>query len=69
MKRRAFIIALLLLPVSVEASTNKRFVFKIKSKGGSITGNIVVSAKNGTAATATVMKKYKGCTVLSMDEK
>ena len=71
MNRRDMLVFLCMcLTSSVEAGTkNKQFVAKIKTKSGSITGNIVVWAKNSTEATAKVMKQHKGCTVLSLDEK
>jgi hypothetical protein len=74
MNRRKFLACLSLmmcLPITANANSkgNRQFVFKIRTKGGSITGNIVVRARNAAAATTKLMKTHEGCTVLSMDEK
>lgn len=66
---RTWLTILLVLICSTLEAANKQYVGKVKSRGGSIIGNIVVSAKNPTEATAKILKRYKGGTLLSLDEK
>lgn len=48
---------------------NRRFAFKIKTKDKGIVGNIVIEASDVEAAKVKLMKRYPGCTVLSVSEK
>lgn len=61
-----YILAFLLL---ISVADAKQYVFRIKTKSGSKVGNIHFTGRNFTEAEAKLMKRYKGCTVLSMDEK
>jgi hypothetical protein len=54
---------------SVVALANRRFAFKIKTKDGGIVGNVLIEAHDEDAAKARLMKRYPGCTVLSVTEK
>jgi hypothetical protein len=47
----------------------KKFVFKVKTKSGSIVGNIVIEASDQFAAVAKLMKRYPGCEILEGREK
>jgi hypothetical protein len=75
MKRRTFltfcavVAASTAVPASVFALVNRRFTCKIKTKDKSIVGNIVVEATDVEAAKVKLMKRYPGCTVLSVSEK
>ncbi len=71
MKRRLFLAACLsLLPWSVAAATErKRFVFKIRTKNGSIVGNIVIEAKDIEEAKYKLRKRYPDCEILEGHEK
>ena len=71
MKRRLFLAACLsLLPLSVTAATErKRFVFKIRTKNGSIVGNIVIEAKDIEEAKYKLRKRYPDCEILEGHEK
>jgi hypothetical protein len=70
MNRRTFIatVALLLSPVVAEAK-DKSFVFKIKTKSGSIISNIVIQAKDLDAAKVKLRQKYPDCEILEGHEK
>lgn len=46
-----------------------RFAFKIKTKDGGIIGNIVIEASDVEAAKTKLMKRYPGCSILSVMEK
>jgi hypothetical protein len=71
MRRRHFLAAyLLVLPLSVAlAGEYKRFVFKIKTKSGSIVGNIVIKAKDIEEAKYKLRKQYPECEILEGHEK
>ena len=71
MKRRMFLAACLsLLPCSAAlAGERKRFVFKIKTKSGSIVGNIVIEAKDIEEAKYKLRKRYPDCEILEGHEK
>jgi len=57
------------VPASVVALVNRRFVFKVKTKDKSIVGNIVIEATDVEAAKGKLTKRYPGCTGLSVSEK
>ncbi len=72
MKRRTFLAVVLssVLPISAAlASDHKRFVFKIKTKSGSIVGNIVIEAKDIEEAKYKLRKRYPDCEILEGHEK
>lgn len=71
MHRRSFLAAALVLVPALDtfAAANKRFVFKIKTKGGSIIDNIVIEASDAEAAKVKLRKRYPDCEILSMKEK
>jgi hypothetical protein len=72
MRRRVFVAACLssVLPCSTAlAASHKRFVFKIKTKGGSIVGNIVIEAKDIEEAKHKLRHRYPGCEILEGHEK
>jgi len=52
-----------------QAATRKKFLFKVKTKSGSIVGNILIEAKDVFAAIVKVKKRYPGCTILEAREK
>ena len=66
MNRRLFLAACLsLLPCSaVLAAGRKRFVFKIKTKSGSIVGNVVIEAKDMEEAKYKLRKRYSGSEIM-----
>lgn len=74
MKRRQFItgslamLILAVLPKTAQAA-NKKFVFKIKTKDGSIIGNIVIEAKDIEAAKHKLRERYPDCEILEVKEK
>lgn len=47
----------------------RRFAFKIKTKDGGIVGNVVIEASDVEAAKTKLMKRYPGCSILSVMEK
>lgn len=72
MQRRNFIaIGLASMSQATTASANalRRFAFKIKTKGGGIVGNVVIEASDVEAAKTKLMKRYPGCSILSVMEK
>ena len=71
MYRRSFLAAVLaVIPAHCAlAAGNKRFVFKIKTKGGSIIDNIVIEDSDAEAAKVKLRKRYPDCEILSMKEK
>ena len=71
MKRRLFLaLCLSLLPLSaVSAGEHKRFVFKIKTKSGSIVGNVVIEAKDIEEAKYKLKKRYPDCEIMEGHEK
>ena len=59
-----------MLPLSAAmAGGYKKFVFKIKTKGGSIVGNVVIEAKDMEAAKYKLRKRYPDCEILEGHEK
>ena len=48
---------------------NRKFVFKIKTKSGRITGNIVIEAKDMEAVKHKLRERYTGCEILEAEEK
>lgn len=68
MKRRVFLAAVLLLP-SVAWIGDRKFVFKIKTKSGSIVGNIVIEAKDIEAAKYKLRQRYPDCEIMEGHEK
>ena len=70
MKRRVFLILLFGLAGTADAATKtKSFAYKIKTKSGGTVGNVVIQAKDSGAANVKLMKRYPGCSVLSVQEK
>ena len=71
MRRRVFLAACAsFLPLSsVLASGRKQFVFKIKTKSGGITGNIVIEAKDIEEAKYKLRQRYPDCEILEGHEK
>lgn len=74
MRRRMLIagsmtmLALAVLPGIAQAA-DRKFVFKIKTKGGSIIGNIVIEAKDIEAAKYKLRQRYPDCEILEAKEK
>ncbi len=71
MNRRCFLASVILV-VGVEplrAASLKTFAFRIKAKGKSVVGNIVIEAKDVEAAKVKLMKRYPGCTILNVETK
>jgi hypothetical protein len=65
MRRRSFLQAcLLLLPSAAVAGEYKKFVFKIKTKGRSVVGNVVIEAKDMEEAKYKLRKRYPGCEIM-----
>ena len=60
---------LLVLPPSIAHAANRKFIFKIKTKGGGIVGNILIEAKNAEAAKYMLRKRYPDCEIMDMEEK
>ena len=70
MHRRTFLTACLLSLVASDAfGGTKKFVFKIKTKDGSIIGNIVIEAKDIEAAKHKLRQRYPDCEILEAKEK
>jgi hypothetical protein len=46
-----------------------RFAFRIKTKSGSIVGNIVIEAKDVEAAKGKLYKRYPDCQILNVETK
>lgn len=70
MNRRSFLAgaALAVLSPAVVLAKNKRFIFKVRTKSGSIVGNISISASSLDAAKVKLYERYPGCTVLDARE-
>lgn len=74
MQRRIFI-AICLTSLTRTASASvidfapRRFAFKIKTRSGGIIGNVVIEASDVEAAKTKLMKRYPGCSILSVMEK
>ena len=65
MRRRSFLLACLLLPsAAAVAGGYKKFVFKIKTKGRSVVGNVVIEAKDMEEAKYKLRKRYPGCEIM-----
>ena len=70
MHRRLFLSVVLSLIVCRPAfAANQKFAFKIKTKDGGIVGNVLIEATDVEAAKVKLMKRYSGCTVLSVKVK
>ena len=71
MSRRTFLtICLSVLPWSTaKAGEHKRFVFKIRTKSGSIVGNTVIEAKDMEEAKYKLRKRYPDCEILEGHQK
>ena len=66
MRRRSFLAigsaaALFAVGPAVAHAANRKFIFKIKTKSGQITGNILIEAKNAEAAKHILRERYPGC--------
>ncbi|MGE3409372.1 MAG: hypothetical protein AB7I37_21320 [Pirellulales bacterium] len=67
MPRRSFLAAALSLFVCRPAfAANQKFAFRIKTKDGGIVGNVLIEATDVEAAKVKLMKRYPGCTILSV---
>jgi hypothetical protein len=72
MHRRSFLAAAAIAAVPTcyaLTAANKKFVFKIKTKSGSINDNVVIEASDAEAAKVKLRKRYPDCEILSMREK
>ena len=70
MRRRLFLsVALPLVVCRPALAANQKFAFKIKTKDGGIVGNVLIEATDVEAAKVKLMKRYPGCTVLSVQMK
>lgn len=72
MNRRACLVAVVaaVIPAGFALATaNKKFTFKIKTKGGSIIDNVVIEASDAEAAKVKLRRRYPDCEILSMKEK
>jgi hypothetical protein len=74
MLRRTFLAATALAAAngvsgSLIEFANHKFAFKIRTKGGGIVGNVLIEAHDEDAAKVKLMKRYPGCTVLSVTER
>lgn len=70
MIRREFLATLVVGVLSnPSAAANKKFLFKIKTKSGSIVSNVLIEAKDVEEAKVKLMKRYPGCTVLGVQTK
>jgi len=70
MNRRLFLSIVLSLVICRPAfAANQKFAFKIKTKDGGIVGNVLIEATDVEAAKVKLMKRYPGCTVLSVKVK
>jgi hypothetical protein len=71
MNRRTFLFCLgpVVVWPQIGLASNKKFIFKIKTKSGGIVGNILIEAKDQFAAIAKLMQRYPGCEVLEAKEK
>jgi hypothetical protein len=73
MHRRQFVtgsittLALAVIPGLAQAA-NRKFVFKIKTKAGSIVGNIVIEATDMEAAKHKLRQRYADCEILEAKE-
>ena len=54
---------------SVIGLAPRRFFFKIKTQDGGIVGNVLIEASDVEAANSKLMKRYPGCSILSVMEK
>ncbi len=48
---------------------NEKFVFRIKTKSGSIVDNVLIEARNIDEARFRLQRRYPGCTILSARQK
>ena len=60
------VVCLLLSGLTVEASTLKKFAFRIKTKQGNIVGNVLIEAKDVEAAKYKLFKRYHESTNLNV---
>ncbi len=51
------------------AARNRAVAFKVKMKDTGIVGNVLIDASDVEAAKVKLMKRYPGCTILSVKEK
>ena len=70
MHRRIFLAAVLSgLFCRPTFAANKKFFFKIRTKSGSIVGNVLIEAGDVFAAINKLKKRYPGCEVLEGRER
>lgn len=71
MNRRGFLASVILLVVAgpLHAAKLKKFSFRIKTKGKSIVGNVLIEAKNVEAAKVRLTKRYPDCKILNVESK
>jgi len=53
----------------VELNKRRKFVFKIKTKSGSIVGNIVIEGTSQSNAESKLRRRYPGCEILDCQER
>lgn len=58
-----------LLSPTVAFAAMQKFVFKIRTKNGSIISNIVIEAKDQFAAISILRKRYPDCEILEAKQK
>lgn len=66
---RRFFLVLLLSGTAQANTTQKQFVFRIKTKSGNIVGNVSIRAKDVEAAKVKLKKRYPDCTILNVETK
>lgn len=70
MHRRSFLTICVSWFLATDAiAASRKFVFKIKTKDGSIIGNIVIEAKDIEAAKYKLRHRYPDCEILEGHEK
>ena len=72
--RRQFLVGtaaglMALTATSIVHAANRKFVFKIKTRSGSIVGNIVINATDMDAAKHKLRKRYFDCEIMEAKEK
>lgn len=68
-KLGVFLISLFVSSLFGSSKKPKQFVFKIKTKSGSIISNISITATDRDAAEVKLKKRYPECQILSCKEK
>lgn len=71
MNRRSFLalaIAATVCPVALGGRL-KKYVFRVKTKGGSIVGNILIEANDEEAAKVKLKRRYPDCQILNVGKR